>query len=178
MATYSLNKVQLIGNLGADPEVRYSQAGKPIAAFSVATSESWKDAQGEKKERTEWHRVVIFGKAAEIAQQYLRKGSRVYLEGRLQTRKWTDKQNIERYTTEVTLNEFGSQMLILDGRSGGGGQMPVPPMELYTGSTPPSSGFAPGGAPAGQPDTPQSRPAPGGGDDQERGATFDDDIPF
>ncbi|MBF0310207.1 MAG: single-stranded DNA-binding protein [Magnetococcales bacterium] len=120
---YSLNKVQLIGNLGADPEVRYTQSGAPIANFNVATTESWKDQQGAKQERTEWHRVVVFGKLAEVAQQYLRKGSKIYVEGKLQSRKWTDAQGQERYTTEVVISSVGfdgSTFIILDGRSGGG----------------------------------------------------------
>ncbi|MBF0153068.1 MAG: single-stranded DNA-binding protein [Magnetococcales bacterium] len=174
MASYSLNKVQLIGNLGADPEVRYSQAGKAIATLNVATSESWKDAQGERKERTEWHRVVAFGKLAEIAQQYMRKGNKVYVEGRLQTRKWTDKQGMERYTTEVDLSDFGSRLFTLDGRSGGMSQAPVPPMEVYTGAAPLTSGPNPV-ANAGSADPNASRPA---GGDFDRGANFDDDIPF
>ena len=97
----SVNRVQILGNLGQDPEVRHTQGGKAVATLSVATSDQWKDASGERQERTEWHRVVLWDRLAEIAQQYLRKGSKAYLEGSLQTRKWTDKEGIDRYTTEI-----------------------------------------------------------------------------
>jgi len=119
----SVNKVILVGNLGKDPEIRRTQDGRPIANLSVATSESWRDkATGERKEKTEWHRVVIFSEGlCRIAEQYLKKGSKVYLEGQLQTRKWTDKDNIERYSTEVVLQGFNSSLNMLDGRSGGSG---------------------------------------------------------
>jgi len=119
----SINKVILVGNLGADPEVRRTQDGRPIVNLRVATSESWRDkATGERKEKTEWHRVVIFSEGlCRVAEQYLKKGSKVYLEGQLQTRKWTDKDNIERYSTEVVLQGFNSNLTMLDGRSGGGG---------------------------------------------------------
>lgn len=116
----SLNKVQLIGNLGAEPEMRFTQDGRPIATLSVATSESWNDKQGQRQERTEWHRVSLFGKLAEIAQQYLRKGSKVYIDGQLKTEKWTDKQGVERYTTKVVIPPFNGQMIMLDSRPGGG----------------------------------------------------------
>jgi len=119
----SVNKVILIGNLGADPEIRRTQDGRPIANLRIATSESWRDkATGERKEKTEWHRVVIFSEGlCRVAEQYLKKGSKVYLEGQLQTRKWTDKDNIERYSTEVVLQGFNSNLTMLDGRGGGGG---------------------------------------------------------
>jgi single-strand DNA-binding protein len=118
----SVNKVILVGNLGADPEIRRTQDGRPIANLRVATSENWRDKNtGERKEKTEWHRVVIFSEGlCKIAEQYLKKGSKVYLEGQLQTRKWTDKDNIERYSTEVVLQGFNSALTMLDGRSGGG----------------------------------------------------------
>jgi single-strand DNA-binding protein len=118
----SVNKVILVGNLGKDPEIRRTQDGRPIANLSVATSESWRDKNtGERKEKTEWHRVVIFSEGlCRIAEQYLKKGSKVYLEGQLQTRKWTDKDNIERYSTEVVLQGFNSALTMLDGRGGGG----------------------------------------------------------
>jgi len=117
----SVNKVILIGNLGADPEIRRTNDGRPIANLRVATSESWKDkATGERKERTEWHRVVIFNEQlCKIAEQYLRKGSKVYLEGQLQTRKWQDKDGQDRYSTEVVLQGFNAQLTMLDGRGGG-----------------------------------------------------------
>ena len=119
----SVNKVILVGNLGKDPEVRRMQDGRPVVNMSVATSESWRDkATGERKEKTEWHRVVIFNEGlAKIAEQYLKKGSKVYLEGQLQTRKWTDQQGVEKYSTEVVLQGFNSALTMLD-RAGGGGE--------------------------------------------------------
>ncbi|MDP2408914.1 MAG: single-stranded DNA-binding protein [Pseudolabrys sp.] len=119
----SVNKVILIGNLGADPEIRRTQDGRPIANLRIATSESWRDKNtGERKEKTEWHRVVIFNEGlCKIVEQYLKKGSKVYLEGALQTRKWTDKDNIERYSTEVVLQGFNSSLTMLDGKGGGAG---------------------------------------------------------
>ena len=119
----SVNKVILVGNLGKDPEIRRTQDGRPIANLSVATSESWRDkATGERKEKTEWHRVVIFNKnLAEVAEKYLRKGSKVYVEGQLQTRKWTDKDGAEKYSTEVVLQNFRGELTMLDGRNGGEG---------------------------------------------------------
>ncbi len=122
------NKVMLTGNLGADPDMRNTKAGDPIANLSIATSESWKDkTTGEKKERTEWHRVVIFNKhLAKIAGDFLKKGSKVQIEGSLQTRKWTDQSGVERYTTEVVLTSFDGGLLMLDGKKGEG-RPPEPP---------------------------------------------------
>src|SRR3954464_2690876 len=119
----SVNKVILIGNLGADPEIRRTQDGRPIANLSIATSESWRDkATGERKEKTEWHRVVTFSEGlCKIVEQYLKKGSKVYLEGSLQTRKYTDKEGVEKYSTEVVLQNFNSTLTMLDTRGGGGG---------------------------------------------------------
>ena len=119
----SVNKVILVGNLGKDPEVRRMASGDPVVNLSVATSESWRDkASGERKEKTEWHRVVIFNKnLADVAEKYLRKGSKVYLEGSLQTRKWTDKDGAEKYSTEVVLQNFNGTLVMLDGRTEGGG---------------------------------------------------------
>ena len=119
----SVNKVILVGNLGKDPEIRRTQDGRPIANLSVATSESWRDkATGERKEKTEWHRVVIFNEGlCKIVEQYLKKGSKVYLEGALQTRKWTDKDGNDKYSTEVVLQGFNSTLTMLDTRGGGGG---------------------------------------------------------
>lgn len=116
----SVNKVILVGNLGRDPEVRSMQNGDEVAQLSVATSETWKDkASGERKERTEWHRVVIFNEhLVKVARDYLRKGSKVYLEGSLQTRKWTDKDGAEKFTTEVVLQRFKGELTMLDGPSG------------------------------------------------------------
>ena len=117
----SVNKVILVGNLGRDPEVRSMQDGRNMVNMSVATSETWRDRQsGERKERTEWHRVVIFNeKLAEVAQKYVKKGSKIYVEGQLTTRKWTDQSGQERYTTEVVIPRFGGALTMLDGRSGG-----------------------------------------------------------
>lgn len=119
----SVNKVILVGNLGRDPEIRSMQSGEEIAQLSLATSETWKDkASGERKERTEWHRVVIFNEnLVKVAKSYLKKGSKVYIEGSLQTRKWTDKDGAEKYTTEVVLQRFRGELTMLDGREGGGG---------------------------------------------------------
>ena len=127
----SVNKVILVGNLGRDPEVRYMPSGDAIANISVATTDTWKDKNGEKQEKTEWHRVAFFGKLAEIAGEYLKKGSQVYVEGRLQTRKWTDKEGADRYTTEIVAD----RMQMLGSRSGGattqaepgGAREPSPP---------------------------------------------------
>lgn len=118
----SVNKVILIGNLGKDPEVRTMQSGDKVASLAIATSESWKDkATGERKERTEWHRVSIFAQPlVSVAEQYLKKGAKVYLEGQLETKKWTDQQGVERYTTEVVLRPYTSVLVMLDSRSGGG----------------------------------------------------------
>ena len=119
----SVNKVILVGNLGRDPEVRHTQDGKPIVNLSLATSESWRDRNtGERKEKTEWHRVVIFNEnLAKVAEQYLKKGSTVYIEGQLQTRKYTDKDGQEKYSTEVVLQNFRGELTMLGARPGGGG---------------------------------------------------------
>ena len=158
MATRGVNKVILVGNLGNDPEVRYSQAGAAITNISLATSESWKDKQtGQPQERTEWHRVVFFNRLAEIAGEYLRKGSKVYLEGSLRTRKWQDKEGQDRYTTEIVAGE----MQMLDSRgdsnmgSGGYNQEQRQPAQA-----PAAPAAVPPAAPAGNVDN------------------FDDDIPF
>ncbi len=118
----SINKVILVGNLGADPEIRQTKDGRPIANLSIATGESWKDKNtGERREKTEWHRVVIFNEGlAKIAEQYLRKGSKVYLEGQLQTRKWQDQNGQDKYTTEVVLQGYNGNLTMLDSRQGGG----------------------------------------------------------
>ena len=119
----SVNKVILIGNLGADPDIKRTQDGRPIANLSVATSESWRDKNtGERREKTEWHRVVIFNEGlCKIAESYLKKGSKVYLEGQLQTRKWTDQSGQDKYSTEVVLQGFNGNLTMLDGRNEGGG---------------------------------------------------------
>ncbi|THF63875.1 single-stranded DNA-binding protein [Pseudothauera nasutitermitis] len=159
----SLNKVILIGNLGRDPETRYMPSGDAICNVTIATTETWKDkATGERREATEWHRVVFFSRLAEIAAQYLRKGSQVYVEGRLQTRKWQDKDGQERYTTEIRADEM--KML---GRREGGGDAPMRDSGGYE-APPARQERAPAAAPA-----LQSKPAGGGGFGE-----FDDDIPF
>ncbi len=119
----SVNKVILIGNLGRDPEVRHTQDGAPIINMSVATSEQWRDkATGDRREKTEWHRVVIFNeRLGEVAQKYLRKGSKIYIEGQLQTRKWTDASGVEKYSTEIVLQRYRGELTMLDTRGGGGG---------------------------------------------------------
>lgn len=152
-----INKVIIVGNLGNDPEVRYSQGGSAITTISVATSESWKDKQtGEQQERTEWHRVKFFGRLAEIAGEYLKKGSQVYIEGSLRTDKYTDKNGVERYTTDI----IAAEMQMLGGKQNGdGGERPA-------------RGAARGAQSAPQRSAPAPAPAPAGG-------TFDDDeIPF
>lgn len=160
----SVNKVILIGNLGRDPEVRTTQDGTKVVNFTIATSETWNDrASGERKERTEWHRVVIFNeRLGEIAERYLRKGSKVYVEGSLQTRRWTDQSGQEKYTTEVVLSRFRGELTLLDSRGGaeGGPLTPQP--------------YRPSGA---ENDRPPSG-GKGGAWDQPPGGDLDDDIPF
>ena len=133
MGTRGINKVIVVGNLGNDPEMRYMPNGNAVANITVATSESWKDkTTGEQKEKTEWHRVAIFGKLAEIAGQYLRKGSQVYIEGQLQTRKWQDQSGQDRYTTEIVVQGFNGVMQMLGGKSGGNNEgwgQPVQPQQ-------------------------------------------------
>ncbi len=170
-----INKVILIGNCGQDPETRYSQAGAAITNISVATSESWKDKQtGQMQDRTEWHRVVFFNRLGEIAGEYLRKGSKVYIEGSLRTRKWQDQQGQDRYTTEIVANE----MQMLDSRQGAGFEAGGDPMG--GGYTQP---MAPGGrSPAGGTMAPQAPQSPPQSAQQPQAApamdNFDDDIPF
>jgi single-strand DNA-binding protein len=168
----SVNKVILVGNLGKDPEVRTSQDGSKIVNFSIATSETWNDrASGERKERTEWHRVVVFNdRIADVVEKYVRKGAKVYVEGQLTTRKWTDQAGVEKYTTEVVIGKFKGELTMLDGRSGGG------------------EGMSEGGGGGYQPReraAPAARSAPaarGGGnpswDAPKGGGDLDDEIPF
>lgn len=157
----SVNKVILVGNLGADPEIKRTQDGRPIANLSVATSDTWRDKNtGERKEKTEWHRVVIFNEGlCKIAEQYLKKGSKVYIEGQLQTRKWQDKDGKDRYSTEVVLQNFNSTLTMLDGKSGGGGSFGAEEGGDFGSSGPRSA--------------PPRRVAAGGGRDD-----MNDDIPF
>ncbi len=152
-----INKVILVGTLGRDPEVRYAANGNAIANLSVATSEQWTDRNtGQRQERTEWHRVVLFGKVAEIAGQYLRKGSQVYLEGRLQTRKWTDQSGQDRWSTEVVVDQRGT-MQMLDRRGQGGGDAPFDQGGYGQPTTQANQGFG-----ASTPSAPAEQPAIGG----------------
>ncbi|KYP94619.1 single-stranded DNA-binding protein [Rosenbergiella epipactidis] len=176
MASRGVNKVILVGNLGQDPEVRYMPNGGAVTNITLATSESWRDKQtGENKEITEWHRVVLFGKLAEVAGEYLRKGSQVYIEGQLRTRKWQDQGGQDRYTTEVVVN-VGGTMQMLGGRQGNnapqGGGAPNNNNGWGQPQQPQSSGaqFSGGGQ------APQSPKVPAGGN--EPPMDFDDDIPF
>ncbi|HMM91331.1 single-stranded DNA-binding protein [Bradyrhizobium sp.] len=159
----SVNKVILVGNLGKDPEIRRTQDGRPIANLSIATSDTWRDKNtGERKEKTEWHRVVIFSEPlCKVVEQYLKKGSKVYIEGALQTRKWTDQQGVEKYSTEVVLQGFNSTLTMLDGRGGGGGSFGSDDAGDFGSSGPVSS-------------APRRAVAAGGG----RNNDMDDDIPF
>ncbi len=161
----SVNKVILVGILGKDPEIRRTQDGRPIANLSIATSETWRDkGTGERKEKTEWHRVVIFSEPlCKIVEQYLKKGAKVYIEGALQTRKWTDQSGVEKYSTEVVLQGFNSTLTMLDGRSGGGGggNFGSDDSGDFGSSSPASS-------------APRRAVAAGG----SRNSDMDDDIPF
>jgi single-strand DNA-binding protein len=175
----SVNKVILVGNLGRDPELRSTQDGMRIANLNVATSETWRDkGSGERKERTEWHRVVIFNeRLAEIAEKYLRKGSKIYVEGQLQTRKWTDQQGQERYSTEVVLTRFKGELTMLDGAGGAGGRAGA------AGAVDPGYDDAYGGGPGDSPRYGGTGPSGGGGGmGGARGRStrdeLDDEIPF
>ncbi|TLZ21069.1 MAG: single-stranded DNA-binding protein [Gammaproteobacteria bacterium] len=161
-----INKVILIGNLGADPETRAMPSGTTVANLRVATSESWRDKQsGEQQERTEWHRVALFGRLAEIAGEYLRKGSQVYIEGSLRTRKWQDKQGNDRYSTEIV----GNDLQMLGGRGGGAVSAPGAGAAASGGAGASAGG---GGGAGASPDSEESGAGAGRGED------FDDDIPF
>ncbi|MER2266349.1 single-stranded DNA-binding protein [Methylobacterium oxalidis] len=177
----SVNKVILVGNLGRDPETRRLASGDPVVNLRLATSESWKDKMsGERKEKTEWHSVVIYNEnLARVAEQYLRKGSKVYVEGQLQTRKWTDNSGVEKYTTEVVLQRFRGELTILDGRGGGsemasedegGGQ--ISRGGDFGGSR--GGGDYGGGRSSGS----ERRPASTGGGGSKPNYDLDDDIPF
>ena len=162
----SVNKVILVGNVGKDPEIRRTQDGRPIANLRVATSDSWKDkTTGERREKTEWHRVVIFSEGlCKIAEQYLKKGSKVYLEGQLQTRKWTDKENVERYSTEVVLQGFNATLTMLDRAGGGSGSGASEESD--------DAGFGSSSA------SPARKPAMAAAGGSKRGGDMDDEIPF
>jgi len=167
----SVNKVILIGNLGKDPEIRSTNDGTKIANFTLATSENWRDkASGERRERTEWHRVAVFNdRLVDVIEKYVKKGAKVYVEGALQTRKWTDKEGQERYTTEVVLQKFRGELTMLDSRGGGGGGGDYAEQEAGGG------GFGGGGSGGG------GRTGGGGGGGSRGGgggADLDDEIPF
>jgi single-strand DNA-binding protein len=161
----SVNKVILLGNLGRDPETRYTTGGDAVTNLSIATSEQWKDKSGEKQERTEWHRVVLFGRQAEIAGEYLKKGRSVYIEGRLQTRKYTDKDGVEKYSTEIVADRM---QLIGGGRDSGGGDAD------FAGGESPGAGSR---GSSGGPRRGGGAAAPAGGG-RKTTDDFDDDIPF
>ncbi|WP_432773883.1 single-stranded DNA-binding protein [Vibrio parahaemolyticus] len=157
MASRGINKVILVGNLGADPEIRYLPNGGAVANITIATSESWRDkASGQMREKTEWHRVALFGKLAEVAGEYLRRGSQVYVEGQLQTRKWQDQSGKDQYTTEVVVQGFNGVMQMLGGRAQGGTNNPAPQQQQQAG---------------GRHQPPQQQY-------NEPPMDFDDDIPF
>lgn len=181
MATRGVNKVILVGNLGQDPEVRYMPNGGAVANLTLATSESWRDkADGEMREHTEWHRVVVFGKLAEIASEYLRKGAQVYIEGQLRTRKWTDQSGQDKYTTEVVVGQNGTMQMLgrRDSQPQQGGQQfsgqpqpqTPPPAAKGEGKAAKGAGKATKGKNAAAPQQPPAQPEPA--------YDFDDDIPF
>jgi len=179
MASRGVNKVILVGNLGTDPEVRYMPSGGAVANITIATSESWRDkATGEQREKTEWHRVALFGKLAEVAGEYLRKGSQVYIEGQLQTRKWQDQNGQDRYTTEVVVQGYNGVMQMLGGRAQGG----APGQGQGMGqSQPQQGGWGQPQQPAMQhqpAQQPQSQPQQAKPQYNEPPMDFDDDIPF
>jgi single-strand DNA-binding protein len=203
MASKGVNKVILVGNLGKDPEVRYTPNGKAVANLTLATSESWKDQSGQIQEKTEWHRVSIFGKLAEIAGEYLRKGSQVYIEGKLQTRKWQNKEGQDQYTTEIVLDPFNCVMQMLGSKGGSqseggfqGQQRPAAPQQINQGyqqpQQQPQQGYQP---PPPQAQQYQKQPSQSAPQQQNQGFNqapaqgqpapmaepdfdFDDDIPF
>jgi single-strand DNA-binding protein len=187
----SVNKVILVGNLGKDPEIRRSQDGRPIANLSVATTESWRDkASGERKDKTEWHRVVIFNEnLCKVAEQYLKKGAKVYIEGQLQTRKWTDQSGAEKFSTEIVLQNYGGTLTMLEGRGGPGGGASMGGMQEgdqadYGGYGSNSGGGSGGGGSSGYGET-SKRPAAKSGGGSGGGSAkpsfdkgLDDEIPF
>lgn len=167
MSSIGINKCIILGRVGNDPEIRYSASGSAIANLSVATSEQWNDkATGEKKEQTEWHRVVVFGKLAEVAGEYLRKGSQVYIEGKLRTRKWTDQSGVEKYTTEIVLQPMNGVMQMIGGKSSDNGNQQSQQRQ-QSGSNQ-QSGW-------GKPQQPSNTSKPQA---NEPPMDFDDDIPF
>jgi single-strand DNA-binding protein len=193
MASRGINKVILVGNLGGDPEVRYMPSGGAVANLTIATSESWRDkATGEQREKTEWHRVALFGKLAEVAGEYLRKGSQVYIEGQLQTRKWQDQSGQDRYTTEVVVQGFNGVMQMLGGRQGQGQGAPAmsgaapqqqggwgqPQQPVQQAQAPQQQSQAPQQQAAPAQRAPQQAPQQAQPQYNEPPMDFDDDIPF
>lgn len=178
MASRGVNKVIIMGNLGQDPEVKYTANGSAVANITVATSDSWRDKNtGEQREKTEWHRIVLFGKTAEVAGEYLRKGSQVYIEGQLQTRKWQDQSGQDRYTTEVVVQWPAGQMQLLGGRGQGG----APAQGGMGQQQPQQGGWGQPQQPAMQhkpAQQPQSQPQQAQPQYNEPPMDFDDDIPF
>lgn len=171
----SVNKVILVGNVGKDPEIRRTQDGRPIANLSLATSESWRDkATGERKEKTEWHRVVVFSEPlCKVIEQYVRKGSKLYVEGQLQTRKWTDQSGVEKYSTEVVLQGFNGSLTMLDGgRQGAGAGMQEGGQSDYG----PDDAYGSGGGGGGYTEPKRAAPKSGGGKSFDK--SLDDEIPF
>jgi single-strand DNA-binding protein len=171
----SVNKVILVGNLGKDPEIRRTQDGRPIANLRIATSDTWRDkTTGERREKTEWHSVVIFNEnLCKVAEQYLRKGSKVFIEGQLQTRKWQDQSGQERYTTEVVLQGFNGNLTMLDGRSGAGGLQEGGQSDYGD-----AGGFGGGGGYGGEPKRASRGGGAGGGSKGSFDKQLDDEIPF
>ena len=172
----SVNKVIILGNLGRDPETRYTTGGDAVTNLNIATSEQWKDKSGEKQERTEWHRVVLFGRTAEIAGEYLKKGRSVYIEGRLQTRKYTDKDGVEKYSTEIVAD----RMQLIGGREGGGGDADCSGASSSSGERSGGGRGGGGGGGGGARRDNAGGGAKGGGGAAPKKNTddFDDDIPF
>ncbi|WP_318439711.1 single-stranded DNA-binding protein [Photobacterium leiognathi] len=178
MASRGINKVILVGNLGNDPEVRYMPNGGAVANITIATSESWRDKNtGEQREKTEWHRVALYGKLAEVAGEYLRKGSQVYIEGQLQTRKWQNQQGQDQYTTEVVVQGFNGTMQMLGGRQNQGNQPMGGGQQQQGGWGQPQQPAAQSYAPQQQQQAPAQQPAPQP-QYNEPPMDFDDDIPF
>jgi len=177
----SVNKVILVGNLGRDPEVRRLGSGEPVVNLRIATSETWRDKQsGERKERTEWHSVVIFNEnLAKVAEQYLKKGSKVYIEGQLQTRKWQDQSGVEKYTTEIVLQRFRGELTILDSRQGGGDEYGESSGGGYAEDRSGGGGsFGRSSAMGGGSRAPAMSGGGGGGGGRPSSSHLDDDIPF
>ncbi|MCE0493445.1 single-stranded DNA-binding protein [Vibrio salinus] len=176
MASRGVNKVILVGNLGNDPEIRYMPSGGAVANITVATSESWRDkTTGEQREKTEWHRVALFGKLAEVAGEYLRKGSQVYIEGQLQTRKWQDQSGQDRYTTEVVVQGFNGVMQMLGGRQQGGQSQNAGSQAQSGWGQPQQPQYQ---QPAAQPQQQSQQPSQSQPQYNEPPMDFDDDIPF